>query len=142
MLGVDGVGDRRCWAILARNFSTENWERQKKRKRAYKKKRKRTYKKDERWHPNSRAQPPRSGDCDRSWTSSFERGNEVDYQVAAPTETSIPTMHRATIAQQRVRMEGWRQERLGSRAGTHREEEKNKKISLQEKKEKKQKKRT
>jgi hypothetical protein len=25
-------------------------------------------------------------------------------------------------------MEGWRQERLGSRAGTHREEEKNKNI--------------
>jgi hypothetical protein len=36
-------------------------------------------------------------------------------------------------------MEGWRQERLGSRAGTHREEEKNKKTSLQEEKEKKQK---
>jgi len=35
-------------------------------------------------------------------------------------------------------MEGWRQERLGSRAGTHREEEKNKNI-LQEEKEKKQK---
>jgi hypothetical protein len=31
-------------------------------------------------------------------------------------------------------MEGWRQERLGSRAGTHREEEK--KTSLQEEKEK------
>jgi hypothetical protein len=30
-------------------------------------------------------------------------------------------------------MEGWRQERLGSRAGTHREEEK-KKTSLQEEK--------
>jgi len=38
-------------------------------------------------------------------------------------------------------MEGWRQERLGSRAGTHREEEKNKNI-LTRKKEKKQKKRT
>jgi hypothetical protein len=36
-------------------------------------------------------------------------------------------------------MEGWRQERLGSRTGTHREEEKNKKTSLQEEKEKKQK---
>ena len=45
-------------------------------------------------------------------------------------------MHRATIAQQRVRMEGWRQERLGSRAGTHREEEKNKNI-LTRKKERK-----
>jgi len=132
VLGVDGVGDRRCWAILARNFSVENWERQEEEKGAYKK--------EERWHPNSRAQPPRSGDCDRSWTSSFERGNEVDYQVAAPTESSIPTMHRATIAQQRVRMEGWRQERLGSRAGTHSEEEKNKNILTgQEEKEKKQK---
>jgi hypothetical protein len=69
MLGVDGVGDRPSWAILARNFSVENWERQEERKRAYKKRRKRTYKKEERWHPNSRAQPPRSGDCDRSWTS-------------------------------------------------------------------------
>ena len=55
MLGVDGVGDRRCWAILARNFSVENWERQEERKRAYEKK--------ERGYPNSRAQPPRSGDC-------------------------------------------------------------------------------
>src|SRR5580658_5960204 len=64
---------------------------------------------------------------------SFERGNEVDYQVAAPTESSTPTMHRATIAQQRVRMEGWRQERLGSRAGTHREEEKNKNILTRKK---------
>jgi hypothetical protein len=33
-------------------------------------------------------------------------------------------------------MEGWRQERLGSRAGTHREEEKNKNI-LKERKKKK-----
>jgi len=41
-------------------------------------------------------------------------GTEVDYQVAAPTESSTPNLHRATIAQQRVRMEGWRQRRLGS----------------------------
>jgi hypothetical protein len=68
---------------------------------------------------------------------SFERGNKVDYQVAAPTETSTPTMHRARIAQQRVRMEGWRQERLGSRAGTHREEEKNKNILTRKKERKK-----
>src|SRR2546421_9925430 len=89
-------------------------------------------------YPNSRAQPPRSGDCDNAWTSSFEkRGTEVDYQVAAPTETSTPNLHRATIAQQRVRMEGWRQERLGSRAGTHREEEKNKNILKERKKEEK-----
>jgi len=66
---------------------------------------------------------------------SFERGNEVDYQVAAPTETSTPNLHRATIAHQRVRMEGWRQERLGSRARTHREEEK-KNILTRRKREK------
>jgi hypothetical protein len=34
-------------------------------------------------------------------------------------------------------MEGWRQERLGSRAGTHREEEKNKNILKETKKEEK-----
>jgi hypothetical protein len=33
-------------------------------------------------------------------------------------------------------MEGWRQERLGSRAGTHREEEKNKNILTRRKREK------
>jgi hypothetical protein len=47
----------------------ENRERQKERKRAYKEKRKRAYKKEERWNPNNRAQPPRSGDCDSAWTS-------------------------------------------------------------------------
>jgi len=45
-------------------------------------------------------------------------------------------LHRATIAQQRVRMEGWRQERLGSRAGTHREEEKKKNILTRNEKKK------
>src|ERR1700674_415961 len=87
----------------------ENWERQEERKRSKGKGKK------ERWYPNSRARPPRSGDCDNAWTSSLRKGGtEVDYQVAAPTETSTPNLHRATIAQQRVRMEGWRQERLGS----------------------------
>jgi hypothetical protein len=33
-------------------------------------------------------------------------------------------------------MEGWRQERLGSRAGTHGEEEKNKNILTRRKREK------
>jgi hypothetical protein len=33
-------------------------------------------------------------------------------------------------------MEGWRQERLGSRAGTHREEGKNKNILIKRKREK------
>src|SRR5258708_35630993 len=46
-------------------------------------------------------------------TSLLARGREVDNQVAAPTESSTPNLHRATIAQQRVRMEGWRQRRLG-----------------------------
>ncbi|HEY6765947.1 MAG TPA: hypothetical protein VI386_14375 [Candidatus Sulfotelmatobacter sp.] len=74
----------------------------------------------------------------KSWPS-FRRktGAEVDYQVAAPTESSTPNLHRATIAQQRVRMEGWRQERPGSRAGTHREEEKNKNILTRKEKRKK-----
>src|SRR6267154_2103831 len=121
MLGVDGVGDRRCWAIVARNFSVENWERKEERKRAYEKK--------ERGYPNRRAQPPRSGDCAQVLAQFPSKGGtEVDYQVAAPTESSTPNLHRATIAQQRVRMEGWRQERLGSRAGTHKEKEKNKNI--------------
>jgi hypothetical protein len=78
-------------------------------------KKKEQKKKEERWYPNSRARPPRSGDCDNAWTSSLRKGGtEVDNQVAAPTESSTPNLHRATIAQQRVRMEGWRQRRLGS----------------------------
>ena len=35
-LGVDGVGDRRSWAILAGSFSMENWERQEERNRSKK----------------------------------------------------------------------------------------------------------
>ena len=34
-------------------------------------------------------------------------------QVAAPNESRTPNWHRAKIAQLRVRMEGWRQRRLG-----------------------------
>src|SRR5260370_9042254 len=45
---------------------------------------------------------------------SFERGNEVDYQVAAPTVLGTPTMHRAKIAQPRVLLERCRQQRPGS----------------------------
>ena len=42
-----------------------------------------------------------------SWPSSpSKRGAEVDYQVAAPTESSTPNLRRTTIPQQRVRMEG------------------------------------
>jgi hypothetical protein len=53
----------------------------------------------------------------RSWgpTLTESVGEEVDYQVAAPTETRTPNLHRAKIAHQRVRMEGWRQRRLGSK---------------------------
>ena len=53
----------------------------------------------------------------KSWgpTPTETVGTEVDYQVAAPTETSTPNLHRAKIAHKRVRMEGWRQRRLGSK---------------------------
>src|SRR6266705_288643 len=88
----------------------ENWEKQEERKRSKERR------KEERWYPNSRARPPRSGDCDSAWTSSLRKGGtEVANQVAAPTESSTPNLHRATIAQKRVRMEGWRQKRLGSK---------------------------
>jgi hypothetical protein len=40
---------------------------------------------------------------------------KADYQVAAPAETRTPTSTERTFAQQRVRMEGWRQRRMGSR---------------------------
>ena len=53
----------------------------------------------------------------KSWgpTPTETVGTEVDSQVAAPTETRTPNLHRATIAHQRVRMEGWRQRRLDSK---------------------------
>ncbi len=53
----------------------------------------------------------------KSWgpTLTESVGEEVDSQVAAPTETRTPNLHRAKIAHQRVRMEGWRQRRLGSK---------------------------
>src|SRR5580704_14395639 len=89
----------------------------KKEKAHTRKKEKEHNKKEERWYPNSRAQPPRSGDCDSAWTSFLRKGEtEVDNQVAAPTVLGTPTMHRAKIAQPRVRMEGWRQGRPGSNA--------------------------
>jgi hypothetical protein len=44
-----------------------------------------------------------------------ERGAKVDNQVAAPTVSRKPTWQRAIIAQQRLRMEGWRQRRLGEK---------------------------
>ena len=52
-----------------------------------------------------------------SWPNFHRKtGAKVDNQVAAPTELGTPTMHRAKTAQPRVRMEGWRQRRLGSNA--------------------------
>src|SRR5277367_2276041 len=66
-----------------------------------------------------------------SWPSFHRKtGAEVDNQVAAPTELGTPTMHRAKIAQPRVRMEGWRQRRPGSHArnaqeGKRKQKEKN-----------------
>src|ERR1700675_109104 len=58
----------------------------------------------------------------KSWPSFHRKtGAEVDNQVAAPTELGTPTMHRAKIAQPRVRMEGWRQRRPGSNARNPRE---------------------
>src|ERR1700687_967590 len=53
----------------------------------------------------------------KSWgpTLTESVGREVDSQVAAPTETRTPNLHRANIAHKRVRMEGWRQRRLGSK---------------------------
>jgi len=66
-----------------------------------------------------------------SWPSSLrEGGTEVENQVAAPTESSTPNLHRATIAQQRVRMEGWRKRRPGS-MGNNLEKEGNKKEERQ-----------
>ena len=53
----------------------------------------------------------------KSWPSSRrKRGAEVDSQVAAPAELRTPNLHRANIAHNRVRMEGWRQRRPGSNA--------------------------
>jgi hypothetical protein len=77
-----------------------------KKKEQGKKERKKERKKEERWYSNSRARPPRSGDCDSAWTSSLRKGGtEVANQVAAPTELSTPNLHRATIAHKEC---GWK----------------------------------
>ena len=39
-------------------------------------------------------------------------------------ELSTPTLQRATIAHNRLRMEGWRQRRLGSKARIHKRKNK------------------
>jgi hypothetical protein len=74
-----------------------------------------------------------------SWPSFGRKtGAKVDYQVAAPTVWGTPTMHRAKIAQPRVRMEGWRQRRPGSNAkeSTGRKEKTERKNILTKKKKK------
>jgi hypothetical protein len=69
----------------------------------------------------------------KSWPSFHRKtGAEVDYQVAAPTELGTPTMHRAKIAQPRVRMEGWRQRRPGSNARNPQEGRANRKSKQKE----------
>jgi hypothetical protein len=69
-----------------------------------------------------------------SWPNfPFKEGSKVDNQVAAPTESSTPNLHRATIAQQRVRMEGWRQRRLGNGNNLEKEEIKKKKEKKRQK---------
>src|ERR1700693_5502002 len=41
-------------------------------------------------------------------------GNRGRFTGSSTTETRTPNLHRANIAHQRVRMEGWRQRRPGS----------------------------
>ena len=67
---------RRCgWrivagAILVRNLSAEKLK-------IWQEERKGAYKKEERWHPNSQAQPPRSGDRgDQSPVCPLKRGEQ------------------------------------------------------------------
>src|SRR5258708_37518722 len=45
-----------------------------------------------------------------------KEGSKVDNQVAGPTESGTSTLHRATIAQQRKRIEGWQQRRQRRKA--------------------------
>src|ERR1700756_937252 len=117
--------------MLVRNFSVETGKRRKTEKGAKEKARKRD------GIPTAELDRRDQVTATKSWPSFLRKGGtEVDNQVAAPTESSTPNLHRATIAHQRVRMEGWRQRRLGSRAGTHREKEKNKNILTGKKKRK------
>src|ERR1700745_3542138 len=95
--------------MVVRNFSVETGKRRKTKKEAKEKGRKRD------GIPTAELDRRDQVTATKSWPS-FPRkgGTEVDYQVAAPTESSTPNLHRATIAHQRVRMEGWRQRWLGS----------------------------
>ena len=110
MLAVDGVGDRRLLGDPdSKFFSVKTWERQEEEKEHTRKKRDGIQTAE----LNRRDQVTAA----KSWPSFHRKtGAEVDNQVAAPTELGTPTMHRAKIAQPRVRMEGWRQRRPGSNA--------------------------
>jgi hypothetical protein len=69
----------------------------------------------------------------KSWPSFHRKtGAKVDYQVAAPTELGTPNMHRAKIAQPRVRMEGWRQGRPSSNARNPQEGKRKQKEQTEE----------
>src|SRR6201984_2057931 len=95
--------------MLLRNFSVETGKRRKTKKGAKEKGRKRD------GIPTAELDRRDQVTATKSWHRFLRKGGtEVDYQVAAPTESSTPNLHRATIAHQRVRMEGWRQRRLGS----------------------------
>jgi hypothetical protein len=105
--------------MLVRNFSVETGKSRKTEKGAKEKGRKRD------GIPTAELDRRDQVTATNSWPSFLRKGGtEVDYQVAAPTESSTPNLHRATIAHQRVRMEGWRQRRLGSMGkGDNKEEE-------------------
>ena len=88
----------------------ENWERQEERTRS-----KERTKKERDGIQTAELDRRDQVTATNSWPRSLRKeGTEVANQVAAPTESSTPNLHRATIAPQRVRMEGWRQRRLGS----------------------------
>src|ERR1700757_3933433 len=109
--------------MLVRNFSVETGKRRKTEKGAKEKARKRD------GIPTAELDRRDQVTATKSWPSFLRKGGtEVDYQVAAPTESSTPNLHRATIAQQRVRMEGWRQRRLGSNAKPLIERKKKKRL--------------
>src|ERR1700757_255377 len=112
--------------MLVRNFSVETGKRRKTEKGAKEKARKRD------GIPTAELDRRDQVTATKSWPSFLRKGGtEVENQVAAPTESSTPNLHRATIAHQRVRMEGWRQRRLGSMGKRdNKEEEKQMKERL------------
>jgi len=67
------VVPRRSWREIS---LWETGKDRKKEKELTRKKEKGAYKKEERGYPNSRAQPPRSGDCDSAWTSFLRKGGQ------------------------------------------------------------------